>query len=55
MAISVPMGRTDVLEYSTTIGIVAMEGRGFEYPTDTVVAKNGRLYVLNRSRDFGER
>ena len=55
MAISAPLGRTDVLEYSTTIGIVAMEGRGFEYPTDTVAAKNGRLYVLNRSRDFGER
>ena len=44
-----------MLEYTITIGIVAMEGRGFEYPTDTVVAKNGRLYVLNRSRDFGER
>ena len=32
-----------------------MEGRGFEYPTDTVPAKNGRMYVPNRSRDFGER
>ncbi len=44
-----------MLEYLQTIGIVAMEGRGFEYPTDTVAAQNGRLYVLNRSRDFGER
>ena len=44
-----------MLEYSHTIGIVAMEGRGFEYPTDTVVAKNGRMYVLNSARDFGER
>ena len=44
-----------MLEYTQTIGIVAMEGRGFEYPTDTVSAKNGRLYVLNRSRDSGER
>ena len=44
-----------MLHYIQTIGIVAMEGRGFEYPTDTVAAKNGRLYVLNRSRDFGER
>ena len=44
-----------MLEYTHTIGIVAMEGRGFEYPTDTVAAKNGRLYVLNRSRDSGER
>ena len=44
-----------MLEYWQTIGIVAMEGRGFEYPTDTVAARNGRLYTLNRSRDFGER
>ena len=44
-----------MLEYTQTIGIVAMEGRGFEYPTDTVVGSNGRLYVLNRSRDLGER
>ena len=44
-----------MLEYWQTIGIVAMEGRGFEYPTDTVAARNGRLYVPNRSRDFGER
>ena len=44
-----------MLEYWQTIGIVAMEGRGFEYPTDTVPARNGRLYTLNRSRDFGER
>ena len=44
-----------MLEYSHTIGIVAMEGRGFEYPTDTVAAKNGRMYVLNSARDFGER
>ena len=44
-----------MLEYSHTIGIVAMEGRGFEYPTDTVPARNGRMYVPNRSRDFGER
>ena len=44
-----------MLEYSHTIGIVAMEGRGFEYPTDTVPARNGRMYVPNRSRDSGER
>ena len=44
-----------MLEYSHTIGIVAMEGRGFEYPTDTVPARDGRMYVPNRSRDFGER
>lgn len=46
---------TDILKYEMTLGIVAMEGRGFEYPTDVVVAGNGRLYVPNRSRDTGER
>ena len=45
----------DVLEYSMTIGLVAMEGRGFEYPTDLVAARDGRLYVPNRARDLGER
>ena len=45
----------DKLEYTATLGIIAMEGRGFEYPTDMVAASNGRLYVANRSRDFGER
>ncbi len=45
----------DVLEYSLTIGLVAMEGRGFEYPTDLVAARDGRLYVPNRARDLGER
>lgn len=47
--------RPPVLEYLTTLGIIAMEGRGFEYPTDMVAASNDRLYVANRSRDLGER
>ena len=48
-------GRDTVLEYSLTIGLIAMEGRGFEYPTDLVAARDGRLYVPNRARDLGER
>ncbi len=44
-----------MIDYRLTLGIVAMEGRGFEYPTDSVAAPNGRLYVPNKSRDFGER
>ena len=48
-------GHSDVLEYDLTIGLIAMEGRGFEYPTDLVAAENGRLYVANRARDLGER
>ncbi len=45
----------NMLEYSLTLGFIAMEGRGFEYPTDMVAASNGRLYVANRARDLGER
>ena len=44
-----------MIEYMLTLGIVAMEGRGFEYPTDSVMGPNGRLYVPNKSRNFGER
>ena len=44
-----------MIEYMLTLGIVAMEGRGFEYPTDSVMAPNGRIYVPNKSRNFGER
>ena len=44
-----------VLEYDLTVGLSAMEGRGFYYPTDTAVAPNGRLYVPNRSVDGATR
>ena len=44
-----------VLEYDLTVGLSAMEGRGFYYPTDTAVAPNGRLYVPNRSVDGAAR
>ena len=41
--------QTAILEYDLTVGLSAMEGRGFYYPTDTAIAPNGRLYVPNRS------
>ena len=37
------------LKYSFTVGISAMESRGFYYPTDAVLGRNGRIYVPNRS------
>ena len=40
---------TSFLEYSFTIGMTTMSGRGFYYPTDTVLGKNARIYVPNRS------
>ena len=43
------------LDYRLTLGIVAMEGRGFEYPSDSFVAENDKIYVTNKSRDYGER
>ena len=45
------ISRTGELRYSHTIGIAAMEGRGFYYPRDTGIGKNGRLYVASRSTD----
>ena len=38
------------LEYAFTLGVAAMEGRGFYYPVDVGVG-NGRLYILGRSHE----
>ena len=43
--------KPDFLRYSFTVGIANMDGRGFYFPTDTAVGKDGRLYVVNRSQD----
>ena len=37
------------LVYERTLGMSVMEGKGFYYPNDAVVASNGKIYVLNRS------
>ena len=37
------------LAYNRTIGVTAMIGRGFYYPTDSAAGDDGRLYVVNRS------
>ncbi len=47
--------KTELLRYDCTIGLSVMEGRGFYYPTDTVPASNGRLYVVNRSLEGVDR
>ena len=39
------------LEYAFTLGVAAMEGRGFYYPVDIGLGANGRLYVLGRSHE----
>ena len=38
-----------VLRYNCTVGLSTMEGRGFYYPVDTAIGKDGLLYVLSRS------
>ncbi|ETW94696.1 NHL repeat-containing protein [Candidatus Entotheonella palauensis] len=47
--------QTDFLTYRLTIGLSTMEGRGFYYPSDTVIGPNKRLYVLNRSLEGVDR
>ena len=39
----------DFLEYSLTVGMATMEGRGFYYPVDTALGKDGRLYVVSHT------
>ncbi len=46
---------TTFLDYRLTIGLSTMEGRGFYYPTDTVIGQGNRLYVLNRSLEGVDR
>ena len=43
------------IEYSLTVGMSAMEGRGFYYPTDTAIGKDGKFYVVNRSLETIDR
>ncbi len=40
-----------ILEYAFTLGVAAMEGRGFYYPVDIGLGAKGRLYVLGRSHE----
>ena len=55
MVASTPKLESAVLEYSLTVGLSAMEGRGFYYPVDTLPTSQGRLYVVNRSVDGVDR
>ena len=55
MTTSKTKSQTDFLEYSHTIGLSTMEGRGFYYPVDTARGKDGRLYTANRSLEGDNR
>ena len=41
--------QTGFLQYSHTIGLSTMQGRGYYYPADTAVGRDGRLYTVSRS------
>ena len=43
------MLNTTSIKYKMTLGMSAMDGRGFYYPTDLAIGENGRFYVTNRS------
>ncbi len=36
------------LKYHNTIGLAAMEGRGFLFPSDTAIGNDGRIFTVNR-------
>jgi sugar lactone lactonase YvrE len=45
---------TKYLSYDQTLGMTYMEGKGFYYPNDSVVAPDGKIYVLSRGQEhFG--
>lgn len=50
-----PTTKTEQIQYSMTVGLSAMEGRGFYYPSDTAIGKDGRFYVVNRSLETVDR
>ena len=43
--------KTKIVEYSHTMGMTVMEGKGFYYPVDTAVGRDDRLYVISRSKE----
>ena len=43
------------LKYNRTIGVAAMQGRGFYYPWSGAVAENGKVFVLGRGSDSDPR
>ena len=43
--------KTDFLVYDCTLGVAAMESRGFYYPVDIAINAQGRIYGLSRSHE----
>ncbi len=43
--------QTQFLKYSGTVGMTTMRGRGFYYPMDAAMSRDGRIYVISRSSE----
>ena len=43
------MSSQDQFQYSHTLGLYALRGRGFNNPVDLAEGRDGVLYVLNRA------
>ena len=43
------------LKSEKTMGLAAMQGRGFYYPFDLALDSNERIYVLGRGHDYDTR
>ena len=48
---SVATGQAAFLRYDRTLGVAAMESRGFYYPVDLAIRDDGRMYGLSRSHE----
>ena len=53
--VQVKSAKAGTIEYDMTVGMTAMEGRGFYYPSDVAIGPNGRFYVVNRSLESVDR
>ena len=46
---SISQSKSEFLKYTHSIGICVMEGRGFMFPVDTTVGKDGRMHTVSRA------
>ena len=47
--------RSRSLHYDRTIGLATMEGRGFFFPSDTALGRDGRIFTVSRGIDIDGR
>ena len=47
-------GKPKILDYSHTIGLCVMQGRGFMFPVDTLIGKDSRMHTVSRGSNYPE-